>query len=131
MSWQESNFGDLAAQQHQQARCQNIRDSDVPDHAERQVQIDRKHVRTWLQTLNDQGAQQDSGAETSRYAESHRGNESTRSRCIVGCLRRYDATDVAFAERLFVPGTLHGMPVGDPVNDGPAEPRQNANVGAD
>jgi hypothetical protein len=102
-----------------------------PDHAERQRQIERQHVRPRTKPLNNERTEQYRRADAARNTERDGRNQRAGFVGVVRGFRCDDAANIPATELRLVLCALHGVTVSDPIDDRRAEARQHADVGAD
>ena len=131
MTRDERDLGYLLGQAHEQERGDHVGDYDHPHQAERDVEFLGQHQRTGPQSVHQQSAQQNCGSDTAWNADGDSRDESTALDSVVGSFRRNDATNIALAEKRLVFGALHGVGIGDPIDDRSPETGQHADISPD
>ena len=95
------------------------------------MQLRLEHARAGPEAQHDERAHQHGRTHASGDAHGHRGDQRPAPQCAVRCFRSQHTAHIPLSELRRVPGSLHGVAIGHPADDGGAESGQHADVGAD
>ena len=129
---QRRELGELRTERVAQARAQHVCQRHRPYHRVGDAEILGQHVGTRHQAVNQERAEKDRHGGAAGHAEGDGRNEGAALLGVVGALRGDHAAHVALAEcRARTLLGLERMAVGEPVDDGCADPGNGADAAAD